>query len=125
MACFGEHVCTGRALPLSNVGRLPCRSATGSSAYADSGPLQEDTLAPQPQAAGLHAGCVPSQAHIAVGEALAPLREEGVLLLGSGLSFHNMGAFKRARQQASDGGAAHAAAELRSAAGRSAVGHPC
>jgi len=31
--------------------------------------------------------------HIAIGEALTPLREQGVLIVGSGMSFHNMGDF--------------------------------
>ena len=42
----------------------------------------------------LKAGLDP-QRHLAAGKALAPLRREGVLLLGSGMSFHNMQGFFR------------------------------
>ena len=47
----------------------------------------------------LKAGLDPAE-HLAIGRALAPLRDEGIFILGSGMSYHNMGGFRDGRANA-------------------------
>ena len=64
--------------------------------------------------------------HLEIGRALAPLRDEGVLIIGSGLSYHNLRQFGPAGEQAShefDAWLQHVLLELPPGRARAALLH--
>ena len=91
-AAPGSPTLAGRVQGLLQAGGLACRSdeARGfdHGTFSLLQPLYPDADVPVVQLS-LHAGYDP-RIHIRAGQLLAPLRQEGVLIIGSGLSYHNL-----------------------------------
>lgn len=88
----GAPELAARVQALLNAGGIPCRSdptrGFDHGTFSLMKPLYPDAEVPIVQLS-LHAGYDPMQ-HIAVGRLLAPLRDDGVLIIGSGSSYHNL-----------------------------------
>jgi len=88
----GDPVLAERVVALIQTAGLPAaRNATRGfdhGAFCTLAPMYPDADMPVVQLS-LRRGLSPAE-HLALGRALAPLRDEGVLILGSGFSFHNL-----------------------------------
>lgn len=88
----GDPVLAERVVALIEAAGLPAaRNATRGfdhGAFCTLVPMYPDADMPVVQLS-LRQGLSPAE-HLALGRALAPLRDEGVLILGSGFSFHNL-----------------------------------
>lgn len=88
----GDPVLAERVVALIEAAGLPAaRNATRGfdhGAFCTLAPMYPDAQIPVVQLS-LRRGLDPTE-HLALGRALAPLRDDGVLILGSGFSFHNL-----------------------------------
>ena len=98
----GDPALAERVVGLIEAAGLPAaRDATRGfdhGAFCTLAPMYPDAQVPVVQLS-LRRGLDPAE-HLALGRALAPLREEGVLILGSGFSFHNLSLMFNRRGQA-------------------------
>jgi aromatic ring-opening dioxygenase catalytic subunit (LigB family) len=98
----GDPALAERVVGLIEAAGLPAaRDATRGfdhGAFCTLAPMYPDAQVPVVQLS-LRRGLDPAE-HLALGRALAPLREEGVLILGSGFSFHNLSLMFNGRGQA-------------------------
>lgn len=94
----GDPALAERVVELIEVAGLPAardaQRGFDHGGFCTLAPMYPDAQLPVVQLS-LRAGLDPAQ-HLALGRALAPLREDGVLILGSGFSFHNLRLYNEA-----------------------------